>query len=174
MQDDDSRYAEIMRRLAARKAKQVAAQSHDDLARILDALDAWGKVERMAKAKALRGRCWGPKDIRGLAPAAWVGVMGWHRAPGYHGYKTLTLWGVWAVAEAETPLVVVGAKHVAYSAPFYEAEAYHKLMRRGFSTYYTDDGSPPSPASRRLSIPYDPAARLALRDTVRDALSECI
>ena len=137
------------------------------LAAILDKLDAWRAVEAALKA-APRLLSWGPKAVSGVGPPLWVGVVMWTRAPGYDGYRVLTLRGVWAIEEGEAARVIVGVRRLAYSAPFYEAEAYHKLIRNSFDLYYGDDGTPP--AQPTLSVLYDEAQRLTLREQVRAAL----
>jgi hypothetical protein len=62
----------------------------------------------------------------------------------------------------------IGVKRLSYSAPFYDAEAYHKLIRRNYDLYYQDDDTPPVDA---LSIPYQPELRLSLRETIATELA---
>jgi hypothetical protein len=157
--------ASIVRQIAQLRAQPA----HTQLARILDDLDAWGAVETALKALP-RLTSWGPKAVRGMTPAPWVGVVVWQRAAGYTGYKTLTIIGIWAQQDGEATRVIVGRKSLAFAAPFYEAEAYHKLIRNGFDLYYSDDGAPPAAPLRRYDALYAPDARLATRDVVRAAL----
>lgn len=140
-----------------------------ELARILDDLGAWDALE-MARAQRPRLLTWGPKAVNGIVPKPWVGGVIWQRGSGYTGYRTLLIAGIWAQQIDGGCLMSVGQKVVPYAAPFYEAEAYHKLIRAGFDVYYRDDGSPPPPASRRLEVIYDPETRPALRDKIRSAL----
>jgi hypothetical protein len=147
------------------RAEPVRAQ----LAAVLDGLDAWRAAE-LALMGCPRLLAWGPKAVSGILPAPWVGVVLWQRAGGYDGYRILMLRGVWAAREGEAARVIVGAKHLRYRAPFYEAEAYHRLIRKSFDLYYGDDGSPP--AQRALDVAYDEQQRLALRDAVRAALGQ--
>lgn len=167
----DQRYEAIMRRIAERRAQQEAApkrELQDDLARILENVDAWGKLEAIRRNKRLRKVVYGPKIVQGLAPDAWVGIVLWRRGSGYHGYKQLQLVGVWAFEEAGQTVLTVGTKWLAYSAPFYEAEAYHKLIRRSFDLYYEGDPTPPiDPLYRRI---YEPEQRLTIREEIRAAL----
>jgi hypothetical protein len=157
--------ASIVRQIAQLRAQPAQTQ----LARILDDLDAWGTVETALKALP-RLTSWGPKAVRGMMPAHWVGVVIWQRASGYTGYKVLTLIGIWAQQEGDAARVIVGRKSLAFAAPFYEPEAYHKLIRNGFDLYYGDDGAPPAAALRRYDALYAPDARLATREAVRAAL----
>lgn len=168
--DTNDRYEAIMRRMAERRAEQAAApkrEIQEQFAHILDAVDAWGKLEKLKSSRALRPFCWGPKDVRGLSPSPWVGVIIWRRGSGYHGYRQLQIAGVWVYGDEDRPLIAVGTKLVPYSAPTYEAEAYHKLMRRTFDLYYKDNGSPPGASTRLFTTSYDPEQRLAIRDDVR-------
>ena len=144
--------------------------SNRELSHTLDSLNAWGALEDVQTRKPLRHLCFGPKVFSGALPAPWVGVLIWRRERGYYGYRTLHLLGVWALAEADGVRVVVGAKTLKYSAPFYDAEAYFALIKRGFETYYKDKGGPPPVASHRFSALYDPAERLTLREQLRRAV----
>lgn len=144
--------------------------SNRELTQTLDSLNAWGALEDTQACKLLRHLCFGPKAFKGVLPAPWVGVLIWRRERGYYGYRTLHLLGVWALAESKGVRVVVGTKTLKYSAPFYDAEAYHALIQRGFETYYKDKGSPPPVESQRFCVLYDPAERLARREQLRRAV----
>ncbi len=154
--------ASILQQVRLLRAEPARTQ----LAAILDGLDAWRAVETVL-AGLPRLLSWGPKAVSGIQPVPWVGVVIWARAPGYDGYRVLTVRGVWAQA-SEAARVMVGVKRLHYRAPFYEAEAYHKLIRKNFDLYYGDDGSPPSQPA--LDVIYDEAERLALRAQVKEAL----
>jgi hypothetical protein len=173
----DSRYDDIMRRIAERRAQQQQApqlEVQQSLARLLDSVDAMGKLETLSRSRPLRRTTFGPKAYQGLQPHPWVGVVVWRRDAGYHGYKHLNLIGVWAFQEADTPYLTVATKPLKYTARGYEAEAYHKLIKKNFDLYYRDDGSPPSPASRRYTVAYDPAERLSIRQAIRDELNNLL
>jgi hypothetical protein len=60
-------------------------------------------------------------------------------------------------------VLAVGMKLLAFSAPFYDADAYHKLIRKNYDLYYKDDNTPP--AQPAYSVPYDADQRLELRET---------
>ncbi len=178
MTDSEDRYAEIMRRIAERKAKQAAApkvEAREGLAHILDDVDAWGKLEAIQRSKAMKKLCWGPTVVGAITPSPWAGVVIWRRGSGYHDYKQIQLIGIWAfTGENGAPILTVGSKMLAYSAHGYEAEAYHKLIRKHFNIYYRDDGSPPPPAGRRFTLAYDPAHRLEIRETLIGPLRSLI
>lgn len=174
-QSSEDRYQEIMRRMAERRAEQELAPARakqTDLGHVLDGLDAVGKLEKLTIAGALMPRLNGPRTFTGFKPHTWVGVIGWRRGPGYYGYRVLQLIGVWAIQDAPgPPLVVVGTKRLRYNAPTYEAEAYHKLLRKTFEPYYDGDASPPPETSRLYVARYGSERRLELRDAVRDTLA---
>ena len=163
------RYRPTPQSIVAQVRQLRAAPAHAELARALDALDTWGALEDALKAMP-RLLAHGPKALQGIdaAERAWVGAAIWRRGDGYHGYKVLTVTGVWAAMRDDAPHVLVGTKYLPFAAPFYEAEAYHKLIRSGFSVYYADDGAPP--AAPRYDAPYHAGQRLALRDAIRAAL----
>jgi hypothetical protein len=149
------------------KADAPKRAAQEELARILDGLNVWGALEKLRQKRFSPNLCYGPKAVGGLEPVPFVGVVLWHRAAGYYGYKTLTLLGVWAREESTVP-ILIGVKRLPYAAPFFDAEAYHKLIRRGYDLYYQDDGTPPPDAA---VIPYKPELRLSLRETIASELA---
>lgn len=155
----------LIRRAKAEAPKRAA---QEDLARILDGLNVWDALDTLRASRFARNLCSGPKAVSGFEPIPFVGVVIWHRPAGYYGYKTLTVLGVWAHMEAGLPVIKIGQKRLSFSAPFYDAEAYFKLIRREYDLYYKDDGTPPADA---LAIPYHHDERLALRDTVAAELA---
>ncbi len=149
--------------IARRRANQIIQQA-DPLAQVLDDLNVMDTLEALHRRVK---QTYGPKIITSALPSK--GVVVWQRAAGYYGYKTLKLFGVWAYARDETPVIVIGSKMLAYSEPFYEAEAYHKLIKQSYDLYYRDDNRPPPlPA---YSVRYDPEARLDLRATIAKELA---
>ncbi|MBK8027541.1 MAG: hypothetical protein IPK19_40720 [Chloroflexi bacterium] len=163
------------RRQAERLAPLIARQ--EALAGALDALNAYDALDDVRQVRFVRDTCFGPRPYTGIAPSPWVGVLIWKRAPGYFGYKTLTLYGVWArdaepnpEAAADSPIAIaVGSKAIPYTSDFYDAEAYFKLIRAGFEDYYADDGRPP--ADLPAAFVYDRAGRLAQRKALIAMLS---
>lgn len=152
--------------IARRKANQVAQQT-DPLARILDALNA---LDALAGLCARAPLCYGPKVIRSALPS--LAVVVWQRPAGYYGYKTLKLAGVWVLLRAGQPVISVGQKHLAYSADFYDADAYHKLIRQSYNLYYQDDNRPP--VKPTYSVAYDADARLDLRGIVTHEVAKLV
>ncbi|MBL8133253.1 MAG: hypothetical protein JNL42_15435 [Anaerolineae bacterium] len=181
MKSQRPRHEDLLRMIAVRrKAERLAPliARQEALAAALDALNAVDALDEVRRTRFARDTCFGPKPCYGISPGVWVGVLIWKRAPGYFGYKTLNLYGVWArnagdageggAAKVSAPIeIVVGAKPIPYTSDFYDAEAYFKLIRSGFEDYYSDDGRPPAAAP---AFVVDPAARLAQRELLIAAL----
>jgi len=146
----------------------------ENLARILDGLNVLDALDLLRSKRFSPNLSWGAKAFSGLQPTPWVAGLIWHRPAGYFGYKTLTVIGVWAVAQDSGTQIIVGSKLLPFTAPFYEAEAYHKLIRDGFDLYYTDRGTPPDENRRVFTVTYDPAQRLELRDQIPGLLALCV
>ncbi len=150
-----------------------------DLAQALDDLNVMGALESLIRRDKFT---WGPKPVKCRDPLA-AGALVWRRGSGYHGYKTLTLIGVWAMSgvkdkddedDEDVIHIVIGVKYAAYNAPFFDAEAYHTIIKRDFVTYYDVDGAPPPPENQRAAFVYDRAQRLEQRKQVIAALRACI
>jgi hypothetical protein len=166
-----SRQTTVLEQVALiRRAKVEAPKraAQEELARILDGLNVWGALDDLRAKRFSPNLCSGPKALGGLEPVPYVGVVIWHRPAGYYGYKTLTVLGVWARVESGLPAILIGTKRLAFSAPFYDAEAYHKLIRRSYDLYYHEDGAPPADG---LVIPYHHDDRLPLRERVAAELA---
>ena len=148
--------------LQRRKANQLAKQT-DPLAHILDDLNAMDALDGLRRRAKL---CYGPKAIKSALPS--LGVVIWQRASGYYGYKTLSLIGIWvsmrAEGESQRPILAIGKKMLKFSAPFYDADAYHKLIRDAYDLYYQDDRKPPTQPA--YSVAYDAEQRLELRGMI--------
>ena len=160
---NDDLLNEIMQR---RRAHQVEQQT-DPLARILDDLNVMDMLDSIRVRAPL---CYGPKVIRSAAPS--MGVVVWQRPSGYTGYKTLRLVGVWLSPRDEQVVIAVGMKLLAFAAPFYDADAYHKLIRKSYDLYYRDDNKPPAQPSYR--VPYDAEQRLELRAMISHEVAKCL
>jgi len=143
-------------------AQSPTVYSPQDLGHILDGLNAWDALDQ-ARRRADGGRFRlvnGPKPVAG---PDFAGAVIWKRASGYYGYKILTVFGIWCRAENAGPRVLIGSKRLTYQPPFFDPEAYMKLMRRDYLTYYADDGAPPAADGILAAALYDPARRLDLR-----------
>ncbi|MCC6804476.1 MAG: hypothetical protein IT319_16450 [Anaerolineae bacterium] len=160
---NDDLLNEIIQR---RRAYQVAQQT-DPLAHILDDLNVMDMMEGLRSRTPL---CYGPKVIRSAAPS--MGVVVWLRPAGYHGYKSLRLVGVWVTERGDKVMIAVGKKLLPFTPPFYDADAYHKLIRKSYDLYYRDDNTPP--AQPAYSVPYDVEQRLELRETVAREVAKCL
>ena len=152
--------------IARRKANQLAQQT-DPLARILDDLNAMDTLDGIRRRSTL---CYGPKVIKSAAPS--LGVVIWQRAPTYHGYKTLKLVGVWVFPRGESVQIAIGKKLLTYSAPFYDADAYNKLIRDNYNLYYQDDSRPPDQPN--YSTRYDAEQRLDLRAVIAHEVAKLL
>lgn len=104
---------------------------------------------------------YGPSSFTGKG---WAAALIWYRQKGYHGYQTLMLFGIWAVDADDTTRLLIATKPLKFSAPVYNAESYHALIRQSFKTYYADDGSPPSEDYIIYETTFDPTRRLKLRE----------
>ncbi len=145
-----ARYEDILRRIQQKQAEEASQPKQDDLATVLDGLDALGFLEKI-KRRPPEGRVgFGPKVFRGHTAIShsdekqyWCGVLVWHKPKGYGHYQTLEVLGIWAVEVGEAVEIIVGTKTLAFSAPIFNAESYQIQMKRSFKTYYDGDASPP-------------------------------
>jgi len=162
MDDSERRYAEIMRRIA--QHKQVPKPRLSLLETTLDQLNVLDELARLSHRLSAHRIAYRPGIFKGQG---WVGVLTWHQARGYHGYRSLTITGVWARWQDGDVHIIIGEKARAYSAAIFNAESYHKLICKGFQTYYDDDGRPPtSDDVIHLQAAYTPANRLAIRQQI--------
>ena len=136
-------------------------------ARILSGLDVMRVLEENAYKYLHDVLVYGPGSSAGNG---WAAALIWFRSKGYHNYKELTLFGVWSVADGEQTKLLLGTKPLQFSAPVYNAESYNTLIKRGFKTYYGDDGSPPPSDNISYETTFDATARLKLRQTLADEI----
>ncbi|MBL8146738.1 MAG: hypothetical protein JNL34_10170 [Anaerolineae bacterium] len=159
-------------RRARDEAPLRAAQA--ELAAILDGLNALGELDKLRESGLSRLLSGGPVAVQGSLPEPWVGAVIWQRAPGYFGYRTLTLYGIWALRNGEETQLRTGVRRLAYALDFFEADAYHKRIRREFALYYADDGAPPAEDAAVWNASYTPDNRLALRAEAAEAITRLI
>jgi len=154
----------------AKPDKPQSSLFRDDLARILDAVNAWGFLEDVKEAKPRQINCFGPKDFRGFVPRPWVGVLLWSKYRNYYAYKTLHLLGIWACKDDEAAQIVVGTKSLPYKLPFFDVESYHYNIQKRFDLHYQGDAAPPPESSRRYTAIYAPEQRLFIRGEIQSTL----
>ncbi|MCA9887330.1 MAG: hypothetical protein KC546_03115 [Anaerolineae bacterium] len=164
--DADSRYVEIMRRIANRQ--QAVPQSLDPVVRILNSLNVIEPLEAMRRRRKLPILCYGPATRR--KPDV-IRVVVWYMPKGdMQAYKTLTLFGIWAVGEPANLEIIVGTRSLNYQASVYTPEAFWKLIRQDYATYYQDDGQPPQASSVLYQTSYSEERRLEIRQQIADVI----
>lgn len=173
--DPEARYAEILRRIEGRKQNNNAPKQND-LAAILDGLNALGVLEELRKKKLRTISIYGPKATRGQIEIEgkawqWAGAVTWYKARGYHHYRTLTLLGIWALEIEDGAQIIIGSKTMEFDAPVFNPESYYREIKKRFDLYYKGDGTPPPESGQLYSTFYDANERLALRDTVESTLA---
>jgi hypothetical protein len=163
----DKRYQEILRRIYAQQ--QISAPN-DSLLAILDALNSSDMLQDILdKLRKIR-QVYGTKIFQ---RDNWAGLLLWYPNKGYYGYQMLTIVGIWVIEhENETIMVQFGTRKTPYTAPVYNAEAYHKLIRKSYTTYYNDSGEPPS--TPLFEIQYEPENRLEIRQQLENTITNWI
>jgi len=168
----DDLLTQLQRQIAVRaraEAHASIAARQTELAKALDSLNAYDALDTIRRKRFTTTVCFGPRPYMGTAPHPWVGVLIWKKAPGYYGYKTLMLYGAWAIDAPDAAIaVVVGSRPIPYTSDFYVAEAYFKLIRESFDDYYSDDASPPD-GTPLFTV--DRARRLEQRDLLVTGLA---
>ena len=169
----NTRYDEIMRRIQAHKREKQRESAREPLADALNDLNATGYLEAVQTEDFGQILCFGPKVLSG---ESWMAVVVWCRPRGYYGYRTLTLLGLWAVAESESGAIVIimGTKMLPFSGHYFNAEAYFQHIRSRFDLYYAGEVSPPPDESRRYTTVYDPARRLDIRRDIESELAQWV
>lgn len=167
----DARYDEIMRRLQERQHRLTVVPVRAQLIAALDALNVW---ETLTVAKAAAPQTLiaeGPRTSHHHSDTQSVtGTVIWCRERAYGGHSQLVLLGVWATLTINGIDLVTGTKHLPFTAPHFNAESYHKIVRKDYHAYYADDHLPP-PSEQRLShFTYDAAQRLDQRKAIKTTL----
>jgi hypothetical protein len=172
-EEREARYAEILRRIEARKSQPAPQQA--GLAAILDGLNALGALDELKRRPPPGLNLYGPRSLRAAQASAeggWLGAVIWARQRGYFHYQQITLVGVWAVGGAEaSATILVGFKTLPFDHPIFNPEAYYRSIKKDFYLYYPDDGSPPHTSESILyQAVYVESERLAIRAAVVEAL----
>lgn len=169
MSGNDSRYADILRRIEQKKREQASIPKQSILAGVLDALNAVGFLDQIKKRPPSGINAYGPQVFGGSGDGQeWAGAVIWHKPKGYFHYQTLGLLGIWAVEGGGQAQVIIGEKALTFSAPIFNAESYYRHIKRRFDLYYPKDAAPPQQAL--YSVVYDPAQRLTQREAVEQTL----
>ncbi len=168
----EQRYEDILRKIAGRRP--YGGKARDDKPRkphdaVLDGLNAYDSLAALAERDYEHILCHGPETKNA---AAWSAVLIWFRNKGYHGYKRLTLLGIWAHYSESEMALSLGTRNLAYQAPIYDAGVYRVAIESGFQLYYGDDGRPPNENEHlHYSSLYSEKKRLTLRQALREILA---
>lgn len=161
-----SDYRKQIRKQVRRTIKKTVLVKNEQ-AIILSGLNVLQALEIQAPQYLRDVLHYGPESFVG---DEWAATLIWFRQKGYHQYKDLTLFGVWAVKNEDETELLISAKNLKFSAPVFNPESYMQLIKRNFQTHYKDDGSPPPDDDIIKRICYDEANRLALRQEVKIAI----
>ena len=163
----EKRYQEILKRIYA---QQQISQTNDALLAVLDALNSVDMLQELQDKLSIIRKVYGTKIFQ---REDWAGVLIWHPNKGYYGYQMLTIVGIWAIEQDNKTITIqFGSRKTPYTAPVYNAEAYHKLIRKTFTTYYTDSGQPVS--TPFFETHYVTEKRLEIREQLSEVLQEWI
>ncbi len=135
-------------------------------ATILAGLNVLGALEEAAQQYVHDVLWYGPGSFAGQG---WAAALIWYREKGYYAYKQVMLFGLWVVSVDAGEELRIGTRKLAYSAPFYNAESYQRLIQRDFTSYY-GAGEPPQADDVLYRMTWAVERRLALRQEIRDAL----
>jgi hypothetical protein len=170
-EEREARYAEILRRIEARKNQPAPEQA--GLAAILDGLNALGALDDLKRRSHPKFNFYGPRSLIAANPAAdggWMGACIWAKERGYYHYQQIMLLGVWAVAGG-TVTILAGTKLLTFNHPLFNPEAYYRTIKKDFYLYYPDDGSPPTDSGAILyQAVYTESERLTIREGLVGAL----
>jgi len=171
--DNQTRYEDILKRIAQRKPfgkSQVEAKPRSAYDLILDSVNAYDTLNAIRQKPHKRVIVHGPKSRQ---RSTWSGVMIWYRDKGYHGYKSLKLFGVWAHQINADIFLTIGIRQLTYSASIYNAEGYFATIRKDFKLFYDDNGHPPTDADTILfQTLYNAKERLTYRQTLSKIMNQ--
>lgn len=167
----DARFDEIMHRLRERQHRLTVIPVREQLVAALDGLNVWDALTDAKDAAPQSLIAQGPLTFhRQHGDQSVTGTVIWCRERGYGGHAQIVLVGVWAMQTSNGIEVITGTKLLTYTASHFNAEAYHKLIRKDYRAYYPDDALPPSVEQRLGNFQYDAAQRLNHRKAIRSAL----
>ena len=163
------RHPDILRLLAQRKQTQTTEPERKTmLLGVLDGLNTLIICEKTRRRAPDSVLCFGPKSLEG---DGWVAAVIWYRPKGLYSYKTLTVYGVWAVADVDKTRIIIGQRVLVYNGLPYHVEAYRYRMQNEFTTYYGDDASPPDDSNRTYEVIYTPKTRLNIREDIESVVT---
>lgn len=167
---------ELAKAVAARKRALEWGPQRDAqnaLSRTLNLLNAYGVLEKVQQNPPGRTLAYGPKAVTsGRDEAVYAGVVIWLRRPGYHNYDTLTLLGLWASGDVQTPHIIAGTRTLKYGGLPYNPESYFRNLSKDFSVYYGKSAPPPTEPARIYAATYDPDKRLEMRQAIAKAITQ--
>lgn len=161
-----SDYRKQIRKQVRRTIKKPI-QSTNAQATILSGLNVLQTLEVQAPQYLKDVLHYGPESFVG---DEWATTLIWFRKKGYHQYKVLTLFGVWAVTNEDETELLIGTKKLKFTAPVFNPESYTQLIKRNFQTHYKDDASSPPDDDIIKRISYNESNRLALRQDLKIAI----
>ena len=174
-EDRNQRYERILNNIKRRHPfgsarKEEKPRTPQD--RVLDLLNAFDALADLAQRNYEGILCYGPQTARGRA---WSGVVIWYHRKGYHGYQTLSLFGVWAHYHDGEIMISIGLRELPYRAPVYDAGVFRVAIQNNFRIYYEDAGQPPEEGDRLLyRAPFKLRERLEHREALTDLLRSWI
>lgn len=188
--DPEARYAEILRRIEQKRAKEAFTPKKDALSEVLDDVNAVGVLADVKRRPPNGLRCYGPKIFQSrvsplsvqarLSPGLiWLGAVMWYKPSGYSNYEQLGLLGVWSVGRADGHDVVVGTRTLQFSAPVFNPESYYHHIKQKFDVYYSGEASPPTADQTTdesnaiwYRAHYESDNRLLIRQAIEQALKQ--
>jgi len=163
--DSDARYEEILKRIAQR-SPNTSPLEKKQLTDILQMLNVASVLDTIVSRDDLPIRLYGSHLID--TNSTWIGLLIWYHAKTIHAYRELTLMGLWVVRDEQQIQIRIGQRKLKYAQAVYTAEAYHKLIKKHWTPYYKDDGSPPTSDQANWVVKYDQAQRLNIRAQIAD------
>ncbi|MGB1285440.1 MAG: hypothetical protein ACPG7F_02810 [Aggregatilineales bacterium] len=162
-QRNEARYQEVLRRIAARDAAENASSLAP--AQLLNHLNVLDILTPTLRRRSLSVILCGVR-VRHQSQQGRSCVVVWYRQPDAGSHHTLYLFGIWVLQTDDQNEILIGTKTLPYSASVYVAEAYHTLIKKDYTIYYDDDGSPPEGDALLYQQIYTPKKRLDIRQDI--------